>query len=63
MKTLNFKSFAKDEIKETELNQLVGGFAGDPVTDLIKPPRKQRIFRENIEQTLRRSLTAKDIDP
>jgi len=40
MKTLNFRSFAKDEIKETELNQLVGGFSGEPVADLIKPPRK-----------------------
>jgi len=39
MKTVNFKSFAKDEIREKELNCLKGG-KGDPVGDIIVPPRK-----------------------
>ena len=39
MKTVDFKSFAKDAIKETELNYLKGGLTkGDPVSDLIHPP-------------------------
>ncbi len=40
MKTVNFKSFAKDAIKETELNYLNGGMVskGNPVSDLIHPP-------------------------
>ena len=41
MKTVNFNSFAKDAIKETELNYLKGGLVkGDPVEDLIHPPVK-----------------------
>jgi hypothetical protein len=42
MKTLNFKSFAKDVIKEKELNYLKGGVMGtsDPVDDLLTPPRR-----------------------
>ncbi len=41
MKTVNFKSFAKDAIKETELNYLKGGLVkGDPVSDLVHPPTK-----------------------
>ena len=40
MKTVNFKSFAKDAIQERELNYLKGGSGGDPVDDLISPPRK-----------------------
>ena len=39
MKTVDFKSFAKDAIQEKELNFLKGG-KGDPVEDLIHPPRK-----------------------
>jgi len=40
MKTVNFKSFAKDAIKETELNYLKGGAIsrGNPVEDMIHPP-------------------------
>ncbi len=40
MKTVDFKSFAKDAIKETELNYLKGGLVrtGNPVSDLIHPP-------------------------
>ena len=40
MKTVDFKSFAKDAIKKTELNYLKGGLSlkGDPVSDLIHPP-------------------------
>ncbi len=42
MKTVDFKSFAKDAIKETELNYLNGGMVskGNPVEDLIHPPVK-----------------------
>jgi hypothetical protein len=41
MKTLDFKAFAKDAIKETELNYLKGGLTkGDPVEDLVHPPVK-----------------------
>ena len=41
MKTVDFKSFAKDAIKETELNYLKGGLVkGDPVADLVHPPVK-----------------------
>jgi hypothetical protein len=41
MKTVDFKSFAKDVIKETELNYLKGGLSkGDPVDDLVHPPIK-----------------------
>ena len=41
MKTVNFKAFAKEAIKETELNYLKGGFTkGDPVEDLVHPPEK-----------------------
>ena len=41
MKTVDFKSFAKDAIKETELNYLKGGrVPHDPVEDLIHPPVK-----------------------
>jgi len=39
MKTVDFKSFAKDAIQEKELNFLKGG-KGDPVQDIIVPPRK-----------------------
>ena len=40
MKTVDFKSFAKDAIKKTELNCLKGGLSrsGDPVEDLVHPP-------------------------
>ena len=42
MKTVNFKAFAKDAIKDTELNYLKGGLLpkGDPVEDLVHPPEK-----------------------
>ena len=40
MKTFDFKAFAKDAIKEKELNHLKGGRAGDPVEDLIHPPER-----------------------
>ena len=40
MKTANFKSFAQDKIQENELNYLKGGNAGDPVTDLVHPPKR-----------------------
>ena len=42
MKTVDFKSFAKDAIKETELNYLIGGMVskGNPVEDLVHPPVK-----------------------
>jgi len=42
MKTVDFKSFAKDAIKETELNYLKGGLIakGNPVEDLVHPPIK-----------------------
>lgn len=42
MKTIDFKAFAKDEIREKELNYLKGGNAGggDPVDDLLVPPKK-----------------------
>ena len=42
MKTVDLKSFAKDAIKETELNYLKGGMvrSGNPVEDLIHPPVK-----------------------
>ena len=42
MKTFDFKSFAKDAIRETELNYLKGGVTpkGDPVDDLVHPPEK-----------------------
>jgi natural product precursor len=39
MKTINFKSFEKDLIQEKEMNYLKGG-KGDPVEDLVSPPRK-----------------------
>jgi hypothetical protein len=41
MKTVDFTKFAKDAIKETELNYLKGGLTkGDPVEDLVHPPVK-----------------------
>ena len=40
MKTVNFKSFAQDKIQENELNYLKGGAAGNPVEDLIHPPKR-----------------------
>jgi len=40
MKTVNFKSFAQDKIQENELNYLKGGTTGNPVEDLVHPPRK-----------------------
>jgi len=39
MKTVDFKLFAKDAIQEKELNYLKGG-KGDPVEDLLHPPRR-----------------------
>ena len=39
MKTVDFKSFAKDAIKEVELNYLKGGLTWDP-EDLVHPPVK-----------------------
>ena len=39
MKTVNLASFAKDEIREKELNYLKGGFvAADE--DLLTPPQR-----------------------
>lgn len=41
MKTVDFKSFAKDAIKETELNYLKGGVdPHNPVEDLVHPPTR-----------------------
>lgn len=40
MKTVKFNAFAKDAIKETELNYLKGGVTGNPVEDLVHPPEK-----------------------
>jgi len=40
MKTVNFESFAQDKIQEKDLNFLKGGAKGDPVTDVLNPPRK-----------------------
>jgi natural product precursor len=40
MKTVNFKSFAKDKIQEKELNFLKGGANGDPLSDILIPPRR-----------------------
>jgi hypothetical protein len=40
MKALNFAAFAKDKIQEKELNFLKGGRGGDPIDDLIMPPKK-----------------------
>jgi hypothetical protein len=40
MKTVNFESFAKDKIQEKELNYLKGGASGDPIQDLLNPPRR-----------------------
>jgi hypothetical protein len=41
MKTVDFKSFAKDAIKKAELNCLKGGVCPtDPVEDLVHPPVK-----------------------
>ena len=40
MKTVNFESFAKDKIQEKELNFLKGGGVGDPVRDILIPPRR-----------------------
>ena len=37
---MNFKSFAKDRIKEKELNYLLGGFGGAD-EDLLIPPKKK----------------------
>ena len=39
MKTVDFKSFAKDAIQENELNYLKGG-KGDPVEDIVYPPKR-----------------------
>jgi natural product precursor len=38
MKTVNFKSFAKDKIQEKEMNFLKGG--ANPVNDILVPPVK-----------------------
>ena len=38
MKTVNFKAFAQDKIQEKQLNFLKGG--GNPVEELVHPPRK-----------------------
>lgn len=40
MKTVDFKTFAKDVIKKNELNYLKGGLNGNPVEDLVHPPVK-----------------------
>ena len=40
MKTLDFKAFEKDAIKETKLNYLKGGTKGNPVEDLVHPPER-----------------------
>jgi len=42
MKTVDFRKFAKDAIRETELNHLKGGLIaqGNPVEDLVHPPVK-----------------------
>jgi hypothetical protein len=38
MKTVNFNTFAQDKIQENKMNFLKGG--GEPVTDLVHPPKK-----------------------
>jgi hypothetical protein len=42
MKTVSFEAFAKDKIQEKELNFLKGGVigTGDPVSDVLNPPRR-----------------------
>ena len=40
MKTVDFKSFAKDAIKEMELNYLKGGISPHDPDDLVHPPVK-----------------------
>jgi hypothetical protein len=41
MKTVDFKSFAKDAIKKADLNYFKGGvMPTDPVEDLVHPPIK-----------------------
>ncbi len=40
MKTVNFESFAKDKIQEKELNYLKGGAYGDPLSDILIPPKR-----------------------
>jgi hypothetical protein len=40
MKTVDFKAFAQDKIQENELNYLKGGNVGNPVEDLVHPPKK-----------------------
>jgi hypothetical protein len=42
MKTVNFSAFENDAIKKRDLNFLKGGKigSGDPVEDLITPPRR-----------------------
>ena len=40
MKTVNLKAFANEKIQEGEMNFLKGGAKGDPVEDIIVPPRK-----------------------
>ena len=40
MKTVKFENFAKDKIREKELNFLKGGGSDDPLHDLLTPPRR-----------------------
>lgn len=42
MKTVKLENFAKDKIREKELNFLKGGYTGsdDPLHDLLTPPRR-----------------------
>lgn len=40
MKTVDFKSFRKDAIKEVELNYLKGGVCPVDPEDLVHPPIK-----------------------
>jgi hypothetical protein len=40
MKTLKLEHFAKDRIQEKELNFIKGGNSGDPLHDLLTPPKR-----------------------
>jgi len=40
MKTVDFKTFAKDAIKKTELNYLKGGMRPNDPSDLVHPPTR-----------------------
>ena len=40
MKTVRFENFKKDKIQERELNFIKGGNSGDPLHDLLTPPKR-----------------------